>query len=133
MRLAAELAATRLLSFLLRLAATPCADWHSLSTSAHCLVNVMRRHGFLSHAVSVKHYEAVIFRMFIIVFFPYSLEAGSYHLLTQFMNMGEDFTFPLSRRLLETIDIVAQQRGIHPNGTGELCHVDFLVGQEETL
>ena len=28
-------------------------------TSAHCLVNVMRRHGLLSHAVSVKHYEAV--------------------------------------------------------------------------
>ena len=41
-------------------------------------------------------------------FFPFSLEAGSYHLLTQFMNMGEDFTFPLSRRLLETIDIVTQ-------------------------
>ena len=61
------------------------------------------------------------------------LEAGSYHLLTQFMNMGKDFTFPLSRRLLETIDIVTQQRGVHPNGTGELCHVDFLVGQEETL
>ena len=36
------------------------------------------------------------------------LEAGSYHLLTQFMNMGEDFTFPLSRRLLEAIDIVTQ-------------------------
>ena len=61
MRLAAELAATRLLSFLLRLAAAPCADWHSLSTSAHCLVNVMRRHGWLSHVVSVKHYEAVWF------------------------------------------------------------------------
>ena len=41
-------------------------------------------------------------------FFPFRLEAGSYHLLTQFMNMGEDFTFPLSRRLLEAIDIVAQ-------------------------
>ena len=38
----------------------------------------------------------------------YSLEAGSYHLLTQFMNMGKDFTFPLSRRLLEAIDIVTQ-------------------------
>ena len=59
MRLAAELAAARQLSFLLRLAATPCADRHSLSASAHCLVNVMRRHGFLSHAVSIKHYEAV--------------------------------------------------------------------------
>ena len=30
---------------LLQLAATPCADWHSLSTSVHCLVNVMGRHG----------------------------------------------------------------------------------------
>ena len=59
MRLAAKLTVTCLLSFLLRLTATPCGDWHSLSTSAHCLVNVMRRHGFLSHAVSVKHYEAV--------------------------------------------------------------------------
>jgi len=59
MRLTAKLAATRLLSFLLRLAAAPCAARHSLSTSAHCLVNVMRRHGWLSHAVSVKHYEAV--------------------------------------------------------------------------
>ena len=59
MRLTAELAATRLLSFLLRLAAAPCAARHSLSTSTHCLVNVMRRHGWLSHAVSVKHYEAV--------------------------------------------------------------------------
>ena len=68
MRLAAELAATRLLSFLLRLAATPCAARHSLSTSAHCLVNVMRRHGLMSHAVSVKHYEALWFRMFIIIF-----------------------------------------------------------------
>ena len=67
MRLTAELAATCLLSFLLRLAATPCAAWHSLSTSVHCLVNVMRRHGLMSHAVSVKHYEAVIFRMYIIV------------------------------------------------------------------
>ena len=67
MRLAAELAATRLLSFLLRLAAAPSADRHSLSTSTHWLVNVMRRHGWLSHAVSVKHYEAVIFRMFIII------------------------------------------------------------------
>ena len=63
----------------------------------------------------------------------YSLEAGSYHLLTQFMNMGEDFSFPLSRRLLEAIDIVTQQRSVHPNGTGELCHVDFLISQEETL
>ena len=36
-------------------------DWHSLSTSAHCLVNVMRQHGWLSHAVSIKHYEAVWF------------------------------------------------------------------------
>jgi len=59
MRLTAELAATRLLSFLLRLATAPCGDWHPLSTSTHCLVNVMRRHGLLSHAVSVKHYEAV--------------------------------------------------------------------------
>ena len=59
MRLTAELAATRLLSFLLRLAAAACAAWHSLSTSAHCLVNVMRQHGFLFHAVSIKHYEAV--------------------------------------------------------------------------
>ena len=67
MRLTAELAATRLLSFLLRLAATPCAARHSLSTSAHCLVNVMRRHGLMSHAVSVKHYEALWFRMFIIM------------------------------------------------------------------
>ena len=66
-------------------------------------------------------------------FVPYSLEAGSYHLLTQFMNMGEDFTFPLSRRLLEAIDIVAQQCGIHPDRTGKLCHIDFLMGQEETL
>jgi len=41
-------------------------------------------------------------------FFPFSLEAGSYHLLTQFMNMGKDFTFPLSRRLLEAIDILLQ-------------------------
>ena len=41
-------------------------DWHSLSTSTHCLVNVMRRHGLLSHAVSVKHYEAIIFSMFIV-------------------------------------------------------------------
>ena len=46
-------------TFLLRLTATPCAAWHSLSTSAHCLVNVMRRHELTSHAVSVKHYEAV--------------------------------------------------------------------------
>ena len=38
----------------------------------------------------------------------FNLEAGSYHLITQLMNMGEDFTFPLSRRLLETIDIVTQ-------------------------
>ena len=68
MRPTAKLAATRLLSFLLRLAATPCAAWHSLSTSAHCLVNVMRRHGLMSHVVSVKHYEAVWFRMFIIIF-----------------------------------------------------------------
>ena len=68
MRLTAELAATCLLSFLLRLAATPCAAWHSLSTSTHRLVNVMKRHGLLSHAVSVKHYEAVWFWMFIIVF-----------------------------------------------------------------
>ena len=59
MRLAAKLAATRLLSFFLRLAVTPCAAWHSFSTSAHCLVNVMRRQGLMSHAVSVKHYEAV--------------------------------------------------------------------------
>ena len=66
MRLAAELAAACLLTSLLRLAATPSAARHSLSTSTHCLVNVMRRHGFLSHAVSVKHYEAVILRMFIV-------------------------------------------------------------------
>ena len=71
MRLAAKLAAAYPLSFFSRLAAAPCAARHSLSTSAHCLVNVMRRHGLLSHAVSVKHYEAVILRMFIIVFlFP---------------------------------------------------------------
>lgn len=66
--LSAELAATYLFSFLLRLAAVPCATWHSLSTSAHCLVNAMRRHGFLSHVASVKHYEAVSFSVFIIVF-----------------------------------------------------------------
>ena len=71
MRLAAKLAATHLLSFLLRLTAAPSAAWHSLSTSAHCLVNVMRRHGFLSHVVSVKHYEAVILRMFIIAYYPF--------------------------------------------------------------
>jgi hypothetical protein len=71
MRLAAELAVTRLLSFLLRLAAAPCADWHSLFTSAHCLVNVIRRHGWLSHAVSVKHYEAVWCGMYIIFLFKF--------------------------------------------------------------
>ena len=43
--------------------------------------------------------------------------------------MGKDFTFPLSRRLLEAIDIVTQQRSVHPNGTGELCHVDFLMSK----
>ena len=31
------------------------------STSPLCSVNVMRRHGWLSHVVSVKHYEAVWF------------------------------------------------------------------------
>ena len=71
MRFTAKHAATCLLTSLLRLAATPSTARHSLSTSTHCLVNVMRRHGLLSHVVSVKHYEAVILRMFIIVFlFP---------------------------------------------------------------
>ena len=61
MRLTAELAAAGLLSFLLRLAAGPSIDRHSLYTSAHCLVNVMRRNVWLSHAVLVKHFETVDF------------------------------------------------------------------------
>jgi len=40
--------------------------------------NYIIQHGFLSHAVSVKHYEAAIFRVFIIVFlFPLGIDKFS--------------------------------------------------------
>lgn len=55
------------------------------------------------------------------------------HLLSQLVDLLEYFFLTFFRRLFETIDIIAQQGGIHANTTGKFCHVDFSVCQKEAL
>ena len=47
--------------------------------------------------------------------------------------MCEDGFLSFRGRLFETIDVVAQQCGVHSDRTGKFRHIDFLVGEEEPL
>lgn len=61
------------------------------------------------------------------------LEAGCHHLATQLVDTGENFLLSFGRGLLESVDVVAQQRGVDADESGKLGHIDFLMGKEEAL
>ena len=61
------------------------------------------------------------------------LEAGGHHLTTQLVDACEDFLLAFGRGLLESVDVVAQQRGVDADESGKFGHIDFLMGEEEAL